>query len=255
MPPAALTIQPWGRIEGILRIGRNPGGGQTVCLNRFGRGSWGDGIYWMSTASSDAEGHFTFEHVAPGGASITRLIPFGKVFSSQGSTPYTLDVPPRATVRAVVGGTGRPIVGKVVLPAELVGRDDWLYSTCNLSRKPAGGGPVGAGVVFAVEPDGSFRIEDIEAGTYELHLEINKRPDDPSEGPFGNKTIATGRREVVVPAMPGGRSDEPMDLGKVPITVVEKLEPPADARKADRFPPRQEPYSVQKVSAPAVRRP
>jgi hypothetical protein len=117
------------------------------------------------------------------------------------------------------------------------------------------GPPLGAGIFFSVEPDRSFRIEDIEAGTYELHLEINKQPVDQSEGPLGIKTIASARREVLVPPMPGGRSDEPMDLGKVPITVVGKLGPPAAAPKADRFPPRQEPFSAQKASVPAARNP
>src|SRR6185312_10497261 len=32
-PPADLTLRPWGRIEGTLRIGRRPGADETVVLN------------------------------------------------------------------------------------------------------------------------------------------------------------------------------------------------------------------------------
>jgi hypothetical protein len=42
--------------------------------------------------------------------------------------------------------------------------------------------------------------------------------------------IASARRELVVSAMPGGRSDEPLDLGVIPITLV-KLEAAPATRK------------------------
>ena len=32
--------------------------------------------------------------------------------------------------------------------------------------------------------------------------------------------MATARREVTVPEMPGGRSDEPLDLGTIPLVPI-----------------------------------
>jgi hypothetical protein len=46
-----------------------------------------------------------------------------------------------------------------------------------------------------------------------------------------------------------------MDLGKVPIMVVGKLEPPAAGPKADRVPPRQKAFPEAREAKPAVRRP
>jgi hypothetical protein len=121
--------------------------------------------------------------------------------------------------------------------------------------EPGRGG--GETFTFKVEPDGSFRIEDIEADSYELQLRMNNRPVDPSEGPLGTQTIATARREVVVPPMPGGRSDEPLDLGTIPVTVVAKREAAPAQQKADRFPPPREPLPAVKrfEPAPAARQP
>ena len=102
----------------------------------------------------------------------------------------TLQVAAGATVRLDLGGTGRAVVGKAALPAELAGRKDWLYGFCYLVRKPASKEPGGAGgdasslgrraasVIFKVEADGSFRIEDVEAGTYELIIRVNEEPAD-----------------------------------------------------------------------------
>ena len=101
-----------------------------------------------------------------------------------------VDVAPAATVRLTLGGTGRPVVGKVDLPAEFAGRGDWLYGFCYLIRKASesSGRPpqpekrpgrrAHTSFTFKVEPDGSFRIEDVEAGTYDLLIEVNKRPAD-----------------------------------------------------------------------------
>jgi hypothetical protein len=141
-----------------------------------------------------------------------------------------------ATIRLDLGGTGRAVRGKVVLPAELAGRKDWLYDFCYLVRKPASTEPRGAGgeassvrrgdasVTFKVEADGSFRIEDVEAGTYELLIIVNEQP--PDQRGLGHVALATARPEVVVPAMPGGRSDVPLDLGVVMLTAVKKREEP-----------------------------
>jgi hypothetical protein len=61
---------------------------------------------------------------------------------------------------------------------------------------------------FRVERDGSFRIDDVAPGTYELILK-------PWETPPGRRPLATATRTVVVAEIPGGRSDIPLDLGAV----------------------------------------
>ena len=46
-----------------------------------------------------------------------------------------VDVAPGATTRVSLGGTGRPIVGKLNAPAEIAGRVDWNQSDNSLILK------------------------------------------------------------------------------------------------------------------------
>jgi hypothetical protein len=56
-------------------------------------------------------------------------------------------------------------------------------------------------LVFA--RDGSFRIEDVLPGTYTLHIQTPE--------------LMTVTREVVVPDIPGGRTDVPLNIGVLTI--------------------------------------
>ncbi len=228
-----LAIVPWGRIEGVLRFGRQLAAGEKLCLAVQRVPDPVDLVYWPNYTTSDAQGRFTFERVVPGEVGISRQIEYTDrdIASGGGSPSATVRVAAGATVRLDLGGTGRAVVGKTALPAELAGRKDWPYGFSYLVRKPASIEPGGAGrdapsvgrraasFTFKVEADGSFRIEDVEAGTYELVITAHEVP--PDRRGLGN-VLATTRSEVVVPAMPGGRSDLPLDLGAVMLTAVKK---------------------------------
>ena len=71
----------------------------------------------------------------------------------------------------------------------------------------------------------------MEAGTYDLIIMVNEPPRDPFGVGLGHDVLATARREVVVPPMPGGRSDEPLDLGAIPAEAVKKPEAAPASRK------------------------
>ena len=58
-------------------------------------------------------------------------------------------------------------------------------------------------------PDGTFRVEDVPAGSWYLDAEIMSFP---KEGGLG-KIMGAAGRTFIVPEMSGGRSDEPLDLG------------------------------------------
>ena len=63
-----------------------------------------------------------------------------------------------------------------------------------------------------LRPDGTFRIEDVPAGRYVLEL-----PFRGGAGGDSSERLAFARVDVVVPEIPGGRSDEPLDIGAVPL--------------------------------------
>ena len=61
-----------------------------------------------------------------------------------------------------------------------------------------------------IGPDGSFRLEGVPQGSYQLQV-WSKGPDEP-----GTTRLEAGT-EFEVPATPEGRSDEPLDLGALPL--------------------------------------
>ena len=62
----------------------------------------------------------------------------------------------------------------------------------------------------------------MEAGTYDLNLVINEPSRDPRGFISSHVPLASAQREVIVPEMPGGRSDKPLDLGAIPLVPLEK---------------------------------
>jgi peroxiredoxin len=61
--------------------------------------------------------------------------------------------------------------------------------------------------------DGSFRVEDIPGGKYKLRMDLREGGDGPMN--FSAPRIASLEREFTIPKSPGGRTDEPFDLGKI----------------------------------------
>jgi hypothetical protein len=71
---------------------------------------------------------------------------------------------------------------------------------------------------FAVRPDGSFRVDDVPAGDYQLSINLRQ-----TAGPSSvMRGIAMGYADFTVPEMSGGRSDEPLVLDPVPIVKLAK---------------------------------
>ena len=62
---------------------------------------------------------------------------------------------------------------------------------------------------------GRFRLEDVPAGVYQLHVAFAEERADGSETPQRTWSL---RREVTVPK---ARNDEPLDLGTLELTVKE----------------------------------
>jgi peroxiredoxin/protocatechuate 3,4-dioxygenase beta subunit len=65
--------------------------------------------------------------------------------------------------------------------------------------------------------DGSFRAEDIPGGKYNLRIDLREGGDDLNR--FNSPSIANLQKEVEAPDSPGGRSDEPHDLGTIKLAA------------------------------------
>jgi hypothetical protein len=126
-------------------------------------------------------------------------------------------------------------------PEEIGGQVDWSQSNNSLIIQPSPNDRI-AGTMqkltgargsargqFArrsysvvLDRDGSFRVEDVEAGVYDLIILVNEPSRDPRGFLPGRDLLGTARRVVSVPAMPGGRSDQPLDLGAIPLQPAKK---------------------------------
>jgi hypothetical protein len=247
-----LTLAPWGRVEGMVKIGNKPAAGRRV-------GGWlflPVPMVRYATVTDDS-GRFVLDRVAPG-----RITVYYRVDNAdhQGwtlSNSVSVDVKPGETARIQVGGTGRPIVGRLAVPegASLdhftLGHGVLAFPTRELptpadfpefdSKKrlawwsafyrTADGRSYAEnrdlGYAVDLRQDGTFRIEDVPEGRYELKLPFEGLSRGTREG-----RQAFARCEVIVPEIPGGSSEEPLDIGTIPLEVFVFHEP----KVGDRVP-------------------
>ncbi len=203
-------------------------------------------------ATTDEEGRFTFERVVPGDASVMRSVPMGpgsgraRLMGSTHATP--VEVKSGQTAHVTIGGTGRPVIGRLSLPPQLGDRADWSNSLGHISLqrqgpdipdevKAKGSEAIQAwhrewsasdagkawqresqNYMFQPEQDGSFRVDDIPAGKYTLSVQLFKPSEDGQQHGFG-QPLANLSYQFSVPEISGGRSDQPLDLGAVALQI------------------------------------
>lgn len=229
---ATVVLQPWGRIEGTLMNGTKPGSNQAVMVAPKQTGPGGLNYDFDSyRTETDEQGHFTFTNVPPGTRQLVRIISRGGgSWSWSHIEPITVKA--GEVTRVIYGGHGRPVIGKVVSsdPARKV---EWQSGYHNLAtqmpRPPSGLGALirawaqGPEVkaarqtyrYYAVQfaEDGTFRIEDIPPGSYRLSCNFSEG------GQMGGRPIGSLNKDVVVPEMPNGPTDEPLDLGQLTLEL------------------------------------
>ena len=240
---ADLTLEPWGRIEGTVRVGAKPGAGLDV--GAYVMGPQDAGVSWMPilkyTAKADADSRFVIDRVVPGDVTVHRVFAFEK----QGTywthlAPVT--VAPGATVRVTLGGGGRTVVGRVAAPGGTAPtRPTFAKGLLSVDLPPptppdfATYGATQRQAWFAafrktdegkayyakqnrygvtVDRDGRLRAEDVPPGHYTLTLSYQ------APGDVGMRPAASASREVDVPEADPGREGEPVDVGEVPLKLV-----------------------------------
>ncbi len=243
-----LTIRPWGRVEGIVKIGARPAAGVQVWLSE-GTQRWAPDEAMPITQAqqqiTDARGHYAFERVIPAELSVSRYFTLERLSYSVGAgASRAVVVEPDRTTWVDLGGTGRPVVGRFVLPAGI--KPSAIFSRVNQSLELIRPEPpypenlnraqretwleewlaTEPGKAYArskqaydtnVRPDGRFRVEDVSAGKYELQGEVREPGQNP--GQYGPE-VASITTQITVPDIPGGRSDEPLDLGTIELKPV-----------------------------------
>ena len=106
-----LPLAPWARIEGLLKVGDRPAPGQRLVARLLTPG-WAR-VY--NDVRTDRSGRFVLDRVAPGRLTVYRRVET-EDHGWTASHAVNLDVKPGETIRLQVGGTGRPVVGRLAIP-------------------------------------------------------------------------------------------------------------------------------------------
>jgi Carboxypeptidase regulatory-like domain len=241
-----VTVHPWGRVEGLVKIGNLPAAGVQIRLSASDDRSAPDSappITQAQQTSTNARGHYAFERVIPTRLSVSRVYTLERSRYHLGTGCIrTITVSPERTTFVDLGGTGRPVVGRFVLPTGIKPgavfpsfnqtltrsrpeppvpsnlseeeREAWLKKWL-ATREGETYSNAQASIDTNVRPDGTFRIDDVPSGKYELHAQVHE-PGNGVPGTFGPE-LANIDSEITIPEIPGGRSDAPLDLGTIKL--------------------------------------
>ncbi len=253
----SLTLEPFGRIEGTLRIGAKPGARQPirVQLDRRKYASDHHFQFFEYTTKTDDHGRFAVADVMPGEALVRLEAPGSGGGRLYLASAVPVDVVPGRTVNVEFGGQGRPVIGHVGMPAGSARKFDfaagsgilhldqpsmplpegfmtWDQATryayskkWSLSAEGRALRRSGRLHMFPINADGSFRIDDVLPGSYKLSIHLGDPP-GLAGGSAGSRIAGSLERPVEVKAIPGGRTDEPLDVGSLEINVEVQGKPP-----------------------------
>jgi hypothetical protein len=247
-----ITLQPWGTVKGRAMIGSKPAAGANMMLITVTQGTLANErqlspVLETTTVHADANGDFVFDKVMPGRVSVARMI---RIVAPRVAPAAYVEatVQPGQTITLHIGGTGRPVVGQMVVPS-FTKPIPWDRVEATLSTQaPVPPFPANWSVMnqqqknkwfdqwkttpeaktyfarehqyqanrhgYPVAPDktGHFQIDDVASGDYWLEIYL----------PDGGGRY---RAPIIVPPMPTGRSDQPLDVGKLNLNPSPTSQP------------------------------
>jgi hypothetical protein len=240
--PVIIQIQPWGRIEGTLKLRSKKNDHRQINLmsqlSPYGHGSFRVDV----SADTDAQGNFVFEKL-PGGDFELYLFP-GMNLPWSHQTPAQIQ--PGETLQVQIGGTGSTVTGQFVLsnasrpinwatqtrnatistpyqpapvPPEIKGEDrkKWIEAYWS-SEEGMAISRIARSYPLTVAADGSFTAEDVPAGAYTLNASISSQPIVLGEMPrSGGPLLGSVRQEITVPYSADNQSGDPINLGTVMV--------------------------------------
>ena len=156
--PSRITLTPWARVEGTFRVGAEPAPNVVLSLFSGGINSYGDDVPHISThheVTTDKDGRYVFERLFPGQGSISRRI---LLIGDDGATEVTSSQRISAefiagkTTHLDLGGTGRPVIGKLVPPAEYAKKVFWNFANVSVQVDLKAPGPPKPPADVQIEP-------------------------------------------------------------------------------------------------------
>lgn len=238
---AEITLQPWGRIHGKVLIGTLPVPHCDLVVHGMHRlpqhyKEWNPHLYSLPLCQcdtqADANGEFVVNHLLPGDFQVSRKIFMPSPSGGGGRAYYCWNtsgsVASDKTLEVQIGGTGRPVIGRLVPDSRNNATIDWrqasepvILEKWDLAKGHRSHDYVRYAAV--IDPSGNFRIPDVPAGDYKFTTAI----------PIGNPVQNVQRKftpsadiefQITIPEISGGSSDEPFDLEDIESFVSRPLE-------------------------------
>jgi hypothetical protein len=137
--PRTIRLTPWGRVEGVFRVGSAPVPNVSLRLNTNTIHSYGSDVPNISTyheVTTGLEGKYVFERVVPGKGRIGRSI---SLMVNDGATEVTsskqvaAEFPPGETTQLNLGGDGCAVVGRILPPPNAEQPPLWNFALVNAS--------------------------------------------------------------------------------------------------------------------------
>jgi len=111
-----VEAKPWGRIEGVARVGGEPAAGASIRYFSDRLGSPDEpAVSCTGVTKTDPQGRFVFERVLPGDVRVAWGTG-GRADAALLSSGILVLVKPGETAQAPLGGTGRPVIARIALP-------------------------------------------------------------------------------------------------------------------------------------------
>ncbi len=215
-----LKLQPWGRIEGtVSKNGKLVRAEMSLTNDYFSLPSSAIKVQPFTSLRADKDGHFVFARVMAGNYRLSAES------HSQGAMSYSgpgipLEVKSGASAHVDFGANvQRTVIGNVTLADETT-QIDWSKQKLKFGPPPdenpkAATKPTSQPTVeVPIAPDGSFKIENVHSGNWQIMLEGMLPPE--KSDPSGRERKINGG---VAFEMAGG-DNTPLDLGDISLHVM-----------------------------------
>jgi thiol-disulfide isomerase/thioredoxin/protocatechuate 3,4-dioxygenase beta subunit len=256
-----IRLQSWATVEGVVKKGTQPDAGQAVSLSYIDRSGFDPKqphLFAFHNTQADENGRFRFDRVMPGEISVAKSIKISEQMNGY-SHSTRITVQPAETVEVTIGGTGRPVVGRVDIPAELK-NGLWTINQATIRTKVVvpkldippevekmtaaerttwsekwKNSPEGKAFweqqqkaldqvrnyAVHVEPDGTFRVDDVAPGDYTFAITFAEMP----KGGMlrSGDAVAELTREFTIPPLATAVTNQPLDLATLSLTPIAHL--------------------------------
>ncbi len=175
-----IMLDPWTRVEGTYRVGGKPLAGIPIGIDRDDAASSRRGdqrvFEWHDHTTTDPQGRFLFERVFAGLGLISRYAIWpasGGSAEISSTSAVEARFPLGETIHVNIEEKGRPVIGKLRVPAGFNQKVAWQSAVVELELQTNGDMP-SSHFRAVVGADGSFRTDPLPGGVYSLDVRFLK---------------------------------------------------------------------------------